>query len=289
MATVSARSTVPARLRCLGPCDCSRTVCDIVCTACSTPAASPPCTATAAACRRLPAPNTLSPPCRCFQNGTPTRWADEVDEEHQQQEQQPPAAAAAAAADDSDDDGACPCCLTFLLLLPVALLLLVCWCTCIQCPVSRNLLGWVVTGDPELCRTLPRRGAFCLPPAASTCICGCSRHLKLHIATVAALQGRRRVSRSPAPGQPLALPPTRWQGRSRWVVGLQHQQAGSLPRLFQRDTCPRYHPLANRCLLRLCILPCKPLNHSIVCLLVSRRCPRSRQWTTPTCPSAPSG
>ncbi|KAI7839653.1 hypothetical protein COHA_006462 [Chlorella ohadii] len=41
-------------------------------------------------------------------NGTPTRWADEVDEEHQQQEQQPPAAAAAAAADDSDDDGPPP-------------------------------------------------------------------------------------------------------------------------------------------------------------------------------------
>lgn len=57
----------------------------------------------AAAARR----RRLTPPC-CLvvQNGTPTRWADEVDEESPQQEQQPPAAAAAAA-DDSDDDGVC--------------------------------------------------------------------------------------------------------------------------------------------------------------------------------------
>jgi ATP-dependent RNA helicase DDX19/DBP5 len=37
-------------------------------------------------------------------NGSPTRWADEVDEEHPQQEQQPPA----AAVEDSDDDGPPP-------------------------------------------------------------------------------------------------------------------------------------------------------------------------------------
>lgn len=48
------------------------------------------------------------------QNGTPTRWADEVDEEQEQQQQQPPAAPAAV---DSDDDGAPPSACSLCLLL----------------------------------------------------------------------------------------------------------------------------------------------------------------------------
>lgn len=109
MATVSACAAFLAPLCSLAPCCYAQTFFTI-CPGCLRHSES--CftlhqlLAAAAAWLPLAAASLTPPCCLVVQNGTPTRWADEVDEESQQQEQQPPAAAAAAV-DDSDDDGVC--------------------------------------------------------------------------------------------------------------------------------------------------------------------------------------